>query len=206
MYTEEFGLQGYVVNSVRSAKGKNKIALFQPLTLLELVVYHNPKKELHRLAEIKCPQPLESIPYAINKTTQGIFINEVLIKTLKEHTSNPELFFFLYEGILTLDQAGFEDVNFHLKFLLRLSRYLGFAPEEAREIYAQLEEAGLFLEKQYQHEEQLNKLIQSAWDTKILIPASHKNDILNAILKFYELHQESFGSLKSLSVLREVLH
>ena len=54
IFTEEFGMQSYIVNGVRSKSAKTKIALFQPLTLLELVVYHNKKKEIHRISEIKC--------------------------------------------------------------------------------------------------------------------------------------------------------
>ena len=65
LYTENFGIQSYIENGVRSAKGKNKIALFQPMTLLDVVVYHNDKKDLHRISEIKCTSPLVSIPMTL---------------------------------------------------------------------------------------------------------------------------------------------
>ena len=43
IYTEQLGLQSYVVNGVRKAKPPGRIALFQPFTLLELVAYTSPR-------------------------------------------------------------------------------------------------------------------------------------------------------------------
>jgi len=57
IYTEAFGLQSYIVNSVRSSKAKNKIALFQPLTLLEMVVYHKNHQGLQRISEMRTAEP-----------------------------------------------------------------------------------------------------------------------------------------------------
>ncbi|MBA4056317.1 MAG: DNA repair protein RecO, partial [Marivirga sp.] len=48
IFTELFGLQGYIVNGVRSKSGKNRIALYQPLTLLDLVVYHRENANINR--------------------------------------------------------------------------------------------------------------------------------------------------------------
>jgi len=40
IFTNAFGMQSYVVNGVRSSKSQGKTALYQPLTLLDMVVYH----------------------------------------------------------------------------------------------------------------------------------------------------------------------
>ncbi|HRH35285.1 MAG TPA: recombination protein O N-terminal domain-containing protein, partial [Catalimonadaceae bacterium] len=61
-FTEKFGLQSFVVNGVRSAKSKMSAAYFQPLQLLELVQYHDEKKDLHRLQEVKSEAGLHQIP------------------------------------------------------------------------------------------------------------------------------------------------
>ena len=74
IYTEKFGLQSYIENGVRSSKSKNKIALFQPLTQLELVVYHDPKKEINRISEIRCILPYKSIPFEIKKSRNALRI------------------------------------------------------------------------------------------------------------------------------------
>ena len=49
IFTELFGLQGYIVNSVRAKSGKNKIAVYQPLTLLDMVVYHKENAGILRI-------------------------------------------------------------------------------------------------------------------------------------------------------------
>ena len=86
LFTELFGLQSYIVNGVRSKSGKNKIALFQPLTLLDLVVYHREHANLNRIKEVKCLYPFQSIPTDIKKSALAIFIIEVINKTVKEES------------------------------------------------------------------------------------------------------------------------
>ncbi len=205
IYTEAFGVQSYIENGVRSSKGKNKIALFQPLTLLELVVYHDQKKDLHRISEIKCPNPLTGIPFEVYKTTIGIFLTEILNKTLKEHTENEALFFFLYHSILTLDHAKIGIENFHLKFLAKLALYLGFIPENAAEIEEQFREAGIGIPIDENTRIYLNALFNSEYEETLHMNKTFRNHLLDILLAFYKLHQAEFGELRSLTVLKEVL-
>jgi DNA repair protein RecO (recombination protein O) len=206
IYTEKFGIQGYIENGVRSARGKNKIALFQPLTLLELVVYHNDRKDLHRISEIKCPNALQHIPFEIKKTTIAIFINEILTKTLKEQVENEELFFFLYQAILTLDSLQHEVENFHLKFLMKLSAFLGFAPQNAHEVKHQFYEAGINLPMETNTLSYLEKLISSGWEDELPMNNNFRSHLLDIFLNFYQLHLEEFKNIKSIAVLADVMH
>lgn len=205
IYTERFGIQTYVENSVRKAKGKNKMALFQPLTLLELVVYHNERKDIQRISEIKCPNPLTSVPFEIKKTSLGIFINEVLNKSLKEEEANEELFFFLYQAILTLDALQVEVENFHLKFLAKFSTFLGFAPQNTKEIIDQLYEAGLSIPKEERVEKALDHILLSTWESQVLMTNLERSQVLDLLVNFYRLHIEHFNNLKSTPILKEVL-
>ena len=63
IFTEAFGMQSYIVNSVRSAKSRGKMALYQPLSLLDLVVYHKSGKDLQRISETKFSYAYSSIPF-----------------------------------------------------------------------------------------------------------------------------------------------
>src|SRR6478609_3522629 len=92
VYTEAFGLQTYIVNGVRSKSSKNKIALFQPLTLLDMVVYHKENRDINRISEMKCNMVFHSIPFEQKKISMVIFLSELLGKTLKEQNPNAELF------------------------------------------------------------------------------------------------------------------
>lgn len=205
IYTEKFGVQSYIENGVRTARGKNKIALFQPLTLLDLVVYHDQKKDLHRISEIKCTAPLRSLPFEVGKSTISIFLNEVLSKTLKEQTENEAMFFFLYQSIVTLDDMDSGVENFHLIFLTKYSNYLGFAPQEASEVEAQFKEFGVTIPVETETKKYLNQLLKANYTDDIEMGKVFRNHLLDVLLTFYRLHQEEFGELKSLPVLREIM-
>ena len=129
IYTEQFGLQSYIVNSVRSAKAKNKNNYFQPLSLVSLVVYHKPGISLQRISEISFSHTLNNISGNIVKTTQTLFITEVLYRSIKEEEKNAELFHFIQTSVLFLDAGENGYINFHLLFLLKLSVHLGFKPD-----------------------------------------------------------------------------
>ncbi|MDP5140324.1 MAG: DNA repair protein RecO, partial [Spirosomaceae bacterium] len=110
VYTEEFGIQTYIENGVRSSRGRNRMALFQPATLLDLVVYMNPKKDIQRISEIKCNNPYQTLPYDVLKSSIALFMTEILHKTLKEESENKPLFNFLNQTLIDLDESkvGFE--------------------------------------------------------------------------------------------------
>ncbi len=127
VFTARFGLQTYIINSVRSGKkGKGKMALLQPLTLLDLVVYHKEGAEIQRLSEMRCSQPYKSIPYEVQKSAIALFIAEVLYKCIREEGESERLYLFLEQSMLVLDELDEGYQNFHLQFLLKLSRFLGY--------------------------------------------------------------------------------
>ncbi len=206
IYTEEFGIQTYIENGVRSAnaRSKNKIALFQPLTLLDLVVYHRDNGSIMRISELKCNTPFQTLPYQFVKTGIALFITEVLSKTMKEESGNPEMFFFLYHSILFLDAQpeGYE--NFPIQFLLKLSRYLGFAPGQARELMEQIGEIRL-TESTEAESAALDALIGGNYNEHVRIPGLVRRSLLEHVLRFYQLHVENFNELRSLPVLQEMM-
>ena len=205
IYTEKFGIHSYIENSVRSSKGKNKIALFQPLTLLDLVLYHDEKKEIHRISEIKCNFPFRSLPYDILKSSIAIFLDEILNKTLNEHTENTVLFDFLHHSLIFLDEAEEHFENFHLIFLLKYTFFLGFSPQDGNEIATQFRDANVVIPFDNDYQRLINHLIAADYQTPILINRGARNHLLEVIIIYYHLHVEDFGEVKSLQVLREVL-
>src|SRR4051812_1798980 len=126
IFTEVFGLQSYIVNGIRSKTAKNKIALYQPLTLLDLVVYHRKNANIERIKEVHCFHPYVSVTSDVKKSSIALFLIELLNKVVKDESHAKELFDFITKSLITLDLMTDEFENFHLIFLLRLSRYLGF--------------------------------------------------------------------------------
>lgn len=198
VFTEHFGLQSYIVNGARSKSGKGKIALFQPLTLLDLVVYYKENASILRLKEVKCLHPYRTLSQDVRKSSIALFINEVMNKTVKEESHAGELCAFLMESLVTLDvlEKGVE--NFHLIFLLQLSRHLGFGPQKPSEVLG-----AWMLEEQ--EEQILAQLIAADYETIVPMNNAQRRSILECLLRFYNLHIETFGEMKSVQVLRDVL-
>ncbi|MBX7125795.1 MAG: DNA repair protein RecO, partial [Cyclobacteriaceae bacterium] len=134
IFTRSFGIQAYLVNGVRSERARTKIALFQPLTLVDMVVYHKENASMMRIKEIRCPNPCHSLHTDIRKESICMFLLEVLNRTLKEEAHSEDLYTFVEHAILTLDDqaSGFE--NFHLIFMIKYSRYLGFGLQAASDL------------------------------------------------------------------------
>ena len=190
--TEKLGLQTYVVNGVRSKSAKSKIALYQPLTLLEMVVYFKEGAEMHRISEARCTEPYRTIPYDVVKSSIGVFLAEVLYKSIREEGEIPELFSFIHDSLIIFDHldSGFE--NFHLQFLLKLTKYLGFGIENA------FDQDGVGADTV------IAELLNASYDHQISLTYKDRREALEAIIRFYTAHIDSFGSLKSLKILQEI--
>jgi len=197
IFTEAFGLQSYIVNGVRSKSAKNKIALFQPLTLLNLVVYHRENANIERIKEIQCFYPYISLATDVKKSSIALFITELLNKTVKEESHAGGLFQFLCDSLITLDQLNHDFESFHLAFMLRLSRYLGFGAQNVNEIIG-----GRITDEVT--ETLLQQLLRSGFNEVIPMTTVQRRSVLELILKFYSDHME-IGEMKSVQILKEVL-
>ena len=198
IFTELFGLQSYIINGIRSKSSKNKIALYQPLTLLDLVVYYRENANINRIKEVKCLYPYQSIPLDIKKSAAALFINEVINKTIKEESHAQELCNFMIDSFITLDTMTINVENFHLLFLLKLSRLLGFGAHNTNEVMGARA-------TDMETEQILGQLIKSDYLDLIRMTNSQRRDILDLVLKFYADHIESLGEMRSVQVLREVM-
>lgn len=200
IYTEAFGLQSYIENGVRSSKGRNKIALFQPLTLLDMVVYHKEQGGIQRLSEVRVSPPYRSIPFELRKATMALFMTELLGKVLQEEEGNPALFDFLQESLLWLDAAEDRYESFHLWFLLQLSFYLGFQPASARQLAEELQQGGYAPPP----DELLAVLDDVRHDPAATVPRAARNELLEWLVIFFRLHIEDMSEVRSLEVLQTV--
>ncbi|NIJ55647.1 DNA repair protein RecO [Dyadobacter arcticus] len=207
IYTETFGIQTYIVNGVRSSKSRNnRIALFQPLTLLEMVVYHKNKEDtLHRISEIKCYAPFYSIPYEILKSSLALFVTEILTKTLKEEESNEYLFQFIERSVLFLDGAEGDFENFHIQFLLELSNYLGFGIETIGDLENELNSNHFPQLSDFVEQNAMDQLLNNGYGISIHLDRARRIRILEKLIFFYKIHMDSLTEIKSLEVLQEVL-
>ena len=110
------------------------IALFQPLTLLDMVVYHKETGGVFRIKEVKCNYPYRIIPSDMRREAVAMFLVEIMNKAVKEQSHPEELYLFLEQSLIQLDTITRGIENFHLFFLINLSRHLGFGPQMSGEI------------------------------------------------------------------------
>ena len=196
IFTERFGLQTYIVNSIRNSSPKSRIALFQPLTLLDLVVYHRDVDQIFRIKEYRCDFPFQTLMTDMNKSAFVLFLSEVLNKSVKDQSHPEEIFDFIKDSLILLDQQSSGYENFHLIFLLKLSRLLGFGPQHAHEVVT---------DQSAEHQEILEKLIHKNFDFRMKISSIERAGLLKTLLEFYSQHIDHFGQLKSVPVLHEIL-
>lgn len=216
IFTEKFGRQSYLINSARSKRSINKAGILQPLFILDLVAYQKHSGSLHRIKEIKNASPFQSIPFDINKSTQAIFIAEMLYKTIQEEESYPELFSFLEHSIQYFDLLEEGISNYHLYFIIRLLEYLGIYPNvefiKTNDWFDM--EKGIFVPFEPPHPQYMNPEISNVLKHlmflkihelgKIHITRKQRDELLFKLLDYYKLHFDSMGKIKSVAVLKEV--
>ena len=201
LFTEQFGLQSFVVNGVRSPKSKMPAGLFQPLQLLEIVQYYNEKKDLHRLVEIKPALPLIDLPFNHVKSSLAIFIAELISKVVREGQSNGLLFELVWNWTFKLDAQKFGLESAHIQLVWQILQPLGITPERWQDFfelssyqkYFSLEDGNLYF-----------KSLSSETETLYQIGNAARQAILDALLAYLQKHMEGLGQLNSLPILRDV--
>ncbi|BDC99865.1 DNA repair protein RecO [Persicobacter psychrovividus] len=207
IYTEAFGMRSYIVNSVRKARAKqNKIALFQPLSLLDLVVYEKPGKDLNRISEVQLAYPLQSIPFDVMKSSVALFITEVLGQLLKhEQEANEHMFQYLYYAVQAFDQMEERFQNFHLQFLLKAGQPLGLGVTTGDQIIAEVIQWADDPTIAQQEKAVLEQLRSASFGDHIPMDNFMRRTVLAHLLRFYQEQVHGFGQIQSLAVLKEVL-
>ncbi len=217
IYTENYGLQSYIIKGIRKSKSKTKLSLLEHLSLIEIVAYHKENSPGIRIVkEIKSVYRFQSIPYDIGKSSIALFINEILYKSLHEEEKNPALFEFLYHSIQMLDVTPERYADFHLLFMVQYSKYLGFFPRnnyDAKNRFFNLTE-GVFQSVQpinaeyleYPLSEVIFKMLNTSFEdiTVLNLNKTNRSILLDKMILFYRLHHSGFNKINSHLVLQEV--
>lgn len=216
IYTEAFGIQSYLVKGARSQKSRFKPILFQPLSLLDLIVYRKERNVLQSLKEARLAHPFQSLPFDIRKSSIALFLNEVVYRSVGEEEPNGPLFEFLWNSVLLLDAAEEPFHHFHLLFTLKLTKYLGFYPRSSRteeHCFFNLSEGifqPIFLEGVCLGQAQSQtwcRVLEWPFEKPYVpdLSARDRDALLEAILQYYRFHLPGFQGFRSAEVLHSVL-
>lgn len=211
-FTLSNGLKSYFVrDAFSSRKTSQKIAYFQPFSILEIEAVHKNKGTLENFKEIKTAVPFQTIHTDIVKSTIVMFLSEMLHHSIQEEEKNESLFEFLETALIWFDHHD-EVSNFHLILLLEATKYLGFYPDvsEIDLPYFEMNDGvfTLFHGKSALTEQETNlfkKLIDLKFDhSKKVFNGVERQVLLKVIIEYYVFHLEGFKRPKSLEVLREI--
>ena len=214
LYTESMGRQTVFAKGALGKKSQLRAAFFQPLHLLETHLHHRENRQMQRLSNVSLHIPFQNIPFDPVKNAIAMFIAEVLHKTLKEEEPNPAMFDFLLHAIQTLDLNERGTANFHLVFLVRYSRYLGFFPNTEQSSDSAWFDAqkGRFVSAPAHSSppSEYNSLLRRLFDMsfndldRLKINRDQRNWLAEYLLNYYSTHFVNFGKLTSHGVLRSV--
>ena len=213
-YTKQHGIISFLVRgALKSKKGRSKMAYFQLLSQLQLVITYKSNRSLHGIKEAKLSHVYSSLHTNVHKSAIVMFLAEVLSLTLKEEEANEALFSYIETTLLWLD-AHAEYANFHLLFLLKLTRYLGFYPDTANTGlgYFNLIDGKFEDEKNNKYAVSgenltlLKELLGITFDelSEVKINVKQRQSFLSMILLYFELHLGSFKTPKSLQIFNQV--
>ena len=198
LFTKNFGYQGYVVNSVRSAKSKQGMAYFQPLTILDMVTYMKPNRDLYRISEFKPVMIWNS--QDVKKQSVLLFLTEILNKLLRnEQSENIELFDYLLDSLRHLKSLSSIE-NFHLVFLLKMTPYLGITINSGEELFRNMN----LISDQVGLEGMVNELLNDPFSRTIQANGDLRFSVLEALMLYFRHHVSGFGDVLSLKVLRQI--
>ncbi|MEO9512326.1 MAG: DNA repair protein RecO [Flavobacteriaceae bacterium] len=213
-YTASDGLKSYLLKGVLSSKkSKIKAAYFLPLMQLEIVADHRNKGTLESIREVKVSSPYKSLHTDIVKNSIVLFLAEMLLNSIQEQEQDKSVFNYLEYALFWLDEQG-SISNFHLLFLLNLTKYLGFYPDTS------FNNASYFdlLEGSFCESPTLNPMLEGIqlknfkqflginFDTlhTIQINKTQRQELLKMVILYFELHLHGFRKPKSLAVLNAV--
>ncbi len=215
-YTQEHGVISFLVRGVlKSKKSNTKAAYFQLLSQIQVVFNYTKTRSLYTLKEVKVNTVYTSLHSHILKSSVVMFLSEILATTLQEEEKNEALYSYLETTLLWFD-TDTEFANFHLLFLLKLTKYLGFYPDttQIHNAFFNLED-GSFQTKDLgkycvsgENLILLKHLLGIKFDAlyDIKINAKKRQSFLNMILLYFELHLGSFRIPKSLQIFNQVFN
>ena len=169
---------------------------------------------LEYIKEAKVCFPYKKLQQSVIRSSVLFFLSEIGCSVLQEEHPNPSLFSFWEESLQWYDRAEYF-ANFHLKFLVDLTLYLGVLPNtSAMELpYFDLE-AGVFVAMHNGHslmsEEEsllLKFFLSHSLEEVCLLKMTReeRNSLLEQLLNYYLWHLPNFQIPKSWEVLKSVL-
>lgn len=216
VFTLEKGLMSYIMGGVRKKKSRVSPGLFQVMSIVDVIVYHSEANKLHRMKEIHAAYHYQSIPFDVRKSSIMLFLAELCSRTIRETEANPELFYFIKNQLVRLDEREEDFANTHLLFMIGLAAQLGFElqpPIDPQQQFFDLEQGQFALEapRHFNYvkpplSQLLSELMMDLENpTSIHITRDERRALLDKLIDYFRLHVVGMRELKAHRILAEVL-
>ena len=212
MYTREYGMRTYILQSIRKGKSAIKPSMIQPLSLVNMVVYEKPNAGINRVKELKNAPLLLEIQDDILKKSIALFLVEILNQCITEEQCEEELFDFIENKVLELE-SGTAPKYFPITFLLELTYFLGVEPQgsySSNTPYFSIDE-GIFVAEMglntlpLEMSMALSNFVNTKTSDGTKLNSQLRRDLLNYLLKYYQYHITKNKKIKSVEILSELL-
>jgi DNA repair protein RecO (recombination protein O) len=229
LFTESHGRQSFMASTARAKRSVRSKSFWQPLSMVEFSAEMRPVGGLPRPSDVRTYYNYTDLPFSPVKSTLALFLAEFLSAALREEKENTPLYRYIESSLQWLDMVDkpIAVANFHLAFLMHLSRFIGIYPNlewaadcrnrPARglvnsQLFFDLL-AGSYCDRQPPHAHFLRR--QEAQALPVLFRMDYPNlhlfrlsrqermRILQVLNEYYRLHVPNFPELKSLEVLQE---
>lgn len=216
-YTEKLGTQSFMVKNAFSKKNKINYLLFAPLAMLELNFDYRKPGQIQYLKEASYYFHFKLIPFDMIRNSILVFYNELLYKMLFNYGEDEKLYRFMEEELILLDSEEALLPDIHIRFIVQLSRLLGFTPIDnfcRNSCFFSINEASFLPVNDpkntisYEASEYLHHILQYSETGKSMIipPKIVRNELLQALVRYFEFHHDSIKKIESLDILTQVLN
>jgi DNA repair protein RecO (recombination protein O) len=213
MFTRQRGLVSFLVKGVYARKS-GKAAILQAMNLVHVAFRNRENRDLQMPTDLKMHHAYRNIPFSPVAVAQLVFISEVLIKTLRDLEPDDHLFDYVQGMLLALDDQSDVVADFHLRFLLDYSNFLGIRPQMnfSEEFPFFDPAAGEFIgfprtgTWNKELSEQLAILMDLPFESLHLRKSNRyqRQQLTDHLLGYYKCHFPSLGEFKSPEVLSAV--
>lgn len=215
MLTMSHGRLTFMQRVPRTSRSKVPKQLFTPLNIVDIEFDYRQRRNMQRINEASVAFPLVSIPFDPGKLSIALFVAEFTCYATRSELPDAALYMFVENSVRWLDACQTDFANFHIIYMLHLTRFAGFYPntDGSDGCYFDMR-GGCFSHSVPTHPDflqpaeasKIRLLMRFNYTTMRLLRMTREERArtLDVILLYYRLHQPAFPEMKSLRVLRQL--
>lgn len=203
-YTRDHGKVSVIVKGARRKKSP-MAAYFQSMNYLDIVYYYRETRSLQSVSKATFVEIWSDLSQDLKKIAYGLAVIELTEKTNTENDPHPELFDELVAVLKAFNSSELRLNLIFWYFQIKLLTILGFKPD-----FYQLEHGNVKFPNPFAGpnsrsilEDLNNNTIDSI--TNIIATSKDRKAISEYLTAFINYHFDGLDSLKSFSVLKQIL-